>query len=53
MSATQCSTPKIAKIYLILLSSFDFLIDVTIKPRLMMHLPLLNGVSSDMLRFFR
>lgn len=40
MSATQCSTTKIAKFYLMSLSSFDFLADVTIKPRLMIHLPL-------------
>ena len=53
MSATQRSTTKIDKFYLMSLSSFDFLADVTIKPRLMIHLPLLNGFSSDMLRFFR
>lgn len=40
MSATQCSDSKIAKKYYVLLSSFDFLADVTIKPRLMIHLPL-------------
>ena len=53
MSAAQCSTSKIAKIYLFSLSSLVFLSDVTIIPRLMIHLPLLNGLSSEMLRFFK
>ena len=53
MSATQYSTTKIAKFYLMSLSSFDFLEDVMITPRLIIHLLLLNGFSSDMLRFFK